>query len=182
MEGPVQLNINLLPTPTRNKVITRWVGGIVIIALLALLGDWIYITQSRQLHKQQVENLYLQAALKEYETEMTDYKSIQVMEEELAIRRNTITALEQTRRSYTEALGEIDRLKPETITIIGVEITPQKVVVNGYSPDHSSVSRMLEGIKTSPVFGGVAILSSEMNENTREVKFNLEMEWGAAFQ
>ena len=48
------------------------------------------------------------------------------------------------------------------------------------APYYSNISRMLEGIKASPTFTNVALLSSEMNENTNEVKFTLEIEWEAA--
>ena len=176
----VELNINLLQAKTRVRMSKKWTSMLIFLALMAALFTYLLISQSREISSQQVEKMRLRAAIKSCENEMMGYKPMQAMEQEMTMKSEEVAAIEKTRVSYADVLNELDKVKPPQIIIVGAEISPPRMVVNGFSPYYSNISRMLEGIKASPVFTNVALLSSDMNENNNEVKFTLEIEWEAA--
>ncbi len=176
----VELNINLLPAKTRVRMSQKWSSVLIFLVLMAALFTYLLISQSREISSQQNENMRLRDAIKRCENEMMGYEPMQAMEQEMIMKSEEVAAIEKTRLSYADVFNELDQVKPPQIIIVGAEISPPRMVVNGFSPDHSNVNRMVEGIKASPIFTNVALLSSEMNENTNEVKFTLEIEWEAA--
>jgi len=176
----VELNINLLQAKTRAGMSQRWASVLIFLALMAALFSYLLISQSREIGSQQVENMRLRAAIKSCENEMMGYKPMQALEQEMSMKSKEVAAIEKTRVSYADVFNELDKVKPPQIIIVGAEIRPKRMAANGFSPYYSNISRMLEGIKASPIFTNVALLSSEMNENTNEVKFTLEIEWEAA--
>jgi len=175
-----ELNINLLPPKNRVRMSKLWTSVIMALAFLAVLFTCFWMWQSRALSTQEVENMRLKADLKSCEDQMTFYQPVQAMEQNSTIKVKELESIEKARVSYTSVINELDRVKPDQIIIVGAEIKPPRVIVHGFSPDHSNVSRMLEGIKASPIFNNVTLLSSEMNENTSEVQFIMEIEWEAA--
>ena len=48
--------------------------------------------------------------------------------------------------------------------------------MTGFSPDHSQVARLLEGLKGSFMFKNVTVLASKMDEKINEAKFTMEIE------
>ena len=175
-----ELNINLLPAKTRVRMSKKWALMLIFLVLMAALFTYLSISQSREIGSQQVENVRLRAAIKSCENEMRGYKPMQAMEQEMIMKSEEVAAIEKTRVSYADILNELDQVKPPQIIIVGAEISPTRMVVNGFSPYYSNISQMLEGIKASPIFTNVALLSSDMNENTNEIKFTLDLEWEAA--
>jgi hypothetical protein len=175
-----ELNINLLPSKKRVRISIYWVSVPAFLAFMSALIIYLVIAQNRALGSQEVENMRLKAALESCENEMTAYQPVQALEKEMTIKSEEVETIEKTKVSYAEVMNELDKIKPAEIIIVGAEIKPPRVIVNGFSPDHSNVSRMVEGIKASPIFTNVVLLSSEMNENTNEVKYTLEIEWEAA--
>ena len=180
MERPVELNINLLQPKTRPQVPKMWSLAIILLALIAILGNYCYLLQSRAMSSQQVENMRLQAEIKRYENESGVSKPVQAMEQELTIKSKEVAVIDKTKVPFADIMNELGRVKSPQIIIVGAEIKPPMVVVNGYSPDYSNLSQMLEGIKSSLIFTKVALLSSDMNENTNEVTFTVEIEWEAS--
>lgn len=179
MQRPVELRINLLQTKKRVQVPKMWGLVIVLLVLISTLFSYYFLLQSREISSQQIENMRLKAEIKRYENEIVVLKPMQAMEQKITFKSEEVAAIEKTKISYADVINELDRVKPTQIIIVGAEITPTRLIANGFSPDHSNVSRMVEGIKSSPIFTTVILLSSEMNENTNEVKFTLEIEWGA---
>jgi len=175
----VHLNINLLQPKNQVQVSKMWCLVLLVLVLTATLFSYYFLRQSREIKGQQAENMRLKAEIISYENEIAVFEPIQNMEQEISVKSEVVTGLEKTKVSYAGVINELDRVKPTQIIIVAEEINPTRVVVNGFSPDHSNVSLMVEGIKSSPVFTKVALLASDMNETTNEVQFTLELEWGA---
>lgn len=176
MDKPVKLYINLLPPPKRFKV-NRTAGSIIlIIALLGILSASVFIIQEREINRGESENTRLQAILDNYEKEIIPFEPLQAVEQDITQKGEQISAIEKNRLSHLSAINEVDKARPETVTIVTVEIRSAKVVLNGFSPDHLTVSRMLDYLKASSLFNEVTLLTSELNEETNEVHFILEIE------
>lgn len=178
MERPADFKINLLQPKTRPQGSKMLSLVIILLALTAILFNYYYLLQSRAINSQQVKNMQLKAEIKGYENENAVLKPMQAMEQELTIKSEEIAAIEKV--PFVDVMNELGRVKPPPIIIVEAEIKPPLVVVNGFSPDYRNVSQMLEGIKSSPIFTKVALLSSDMNESTNEVKFTVEVEWEAS--
>ncbi|MEA4923976.1 MAG: PilN domain-containing protein [Syntrophomonadaceae bacterium] len=182
MAKAAELNINLIPSPQRKRMPKHVAGGLILLLLLVLsLADF-YISRHSNLVSQQAENQSLQAWLEISQSEEKIYEPVEKLDQSVNSKRNEIAAITKNRLSYAEAMSEIDRITPEAITIIGVEIIPQRVILNGYSPSYSEISRMLANIKSSHGWADVALLSSEMSDTADEVKFTLEIEREAQSQ
>jgi Tfp pilus assembly protein PilN len=156
-----------------------WTLVIIFLAIMAVLFTYLFIFQSRELNSEQDENANLKTAINSCENEMTGYQPIQALEQEMLIKSDEVAALNKNRVSYAGVMNELDKVSPPPIIIVEAEITPPKLTVNGFSPDYGNLIKMLEGIEVSPIFTRVALLSSEINENTNEVKFTLEIEMEA---
>lgn len=182
MEKPAELNINLLSSRKRIRVPKHMVWAAGLFALLFLIFACIYIAQHRITVKQQAENKNLKAVLESSRSEEKSYEPQQSLDQVMSARNKEIQALTKCKISYAEVIKQIDRFTLEPLMIIGVEINPQRVILNGYSPRYNDISRLLDSIKASPGFDAVALLSSDMNETEGEIKFTLEIEREASSQ
>ncbi len=171
-----ELNINLIPSPQRKRMPKYVTGGLILLLLLMLFLIDFYITRHNNLVNQRAENQSLHALLEISQNEETIYEPVKNLDQSINSKRNEIEAITKNRLSYAEAMNEIDRIKPESIIIIRVEIIPQRVILNGYSPNYSEISRMLANLKSSHGLADVVLLSSEMNDTSDEVQFTLEIE------
>lgn len=180
MERPVKLNINLLQPKNRIQVSKMWSLVIMILVILVILFNYYYLLQTRAITSHQAENTRLKMDIKSYESDIAVFKPVQALEQEIIIKSERVAAIERTKVSFADVMNELERIKPSAIIIVGAEIKPPLLMVNGFSPDYINVSQMLEGIKSSQIFNKVALLSSDMNENTNEVKFTVEIEWEAS--
>ena len=180
MARPGEFRINLLQPKTRVQLPKMWSLVIMLLALITILFSYYFILQSREMSSQQDENIRLKAEIQSYNNKIMAFKPLQAMEQQITVKSEEVAVLEKAQVSYADVINELDRVKTSEIIIASVEITPPRLVVNGFSPDHSNVSLMVEGIKSSPIFTKVDLLSSDINENTNEVKFILEIEWEAS--
>lgn len=180
MERLADLNINLIPSSKRTRVPKHTAGAFVMLFLLLLLFTYFYISQHKILVNQQAENENLKASLESFRREEKIYEPVKIMDQAIYVKRKEIETLTKNRLPYAEVMNEIDRIRPEAIIIVGAEINSKRVILNGYSPDLSEISRMLENAKSSSGLADVALLTSEKNETTDEVKFTLEIEREAA--
>jgi len=180
MENPLRININLLePQPRVQSRVISYGLGFLVLAVLGGLSGYFYMLQSRELTNQQAVNTKLKAELKQYEKEMTIFKPLQEMTNEMTSKSKKVQELEKMQVSYADVMMEIDKIVPPTVIMAGVEIKAGKVIMAGFSPEHSQVARLLEGLKGSSKFKNVTVLASQMNEETNEVEFTLEMDWEA---
>jgi Fimbrial assembly protein (PilN). len=182
VEKPAELNINLLSSPKRNRVPNYMVWAAGLLALLFLIFACIYILQHKIIVNQQAENKNLKAALESSRSKEEFYKSLQTLDQAMNARNKAIQAITENKLSYVEVINQIDRFTLEPLMIVGIEINPQRVILNGYSPRYSDISRLLDGLKASPGFDDVALLSSDMNEAEGEIKFTLEIDREASSQ
>lgn len=179
MERPVLLNVNLLPPPNSFRPAKTWGAVMLIMLLLGTVSAGVFIAQKQEINKQESENIRLQASLTNYKNAMVSFAAMQIREQKIAAKGERITAIEEKRLSYSALLNEIDQAGLAPLTIVAVEVKGPRTVVSGFSPDHSTVSRMLETITGDSIFKDVISLSSELNEETNEVNFILEIEWEA---
>jgi Tfp pilus assembly protein PilN len=180
MKTPTEININLLePQPWVQPRMFYWGLLISALAVMVIIVGYLFILQNRQLTDQQAINTKLKAETKNHEKDMNIFKPIEEMSKEMASRGQKVEALEKMRVSYLEVITEIDKVVPANIMMAGIDIKAQTVIMNGFSPDHSQVARLLEGLKASPRFKNVAVLSSQIDEKTNEAKFTVEMDWEA---
>jgi Tfp pilus assembly protein PilN len=178
MQKPVQININLLETKPRfQSPIFYGVLGIIVFTMLAGFAGFFYMWQSRELDKQQAVNNQLKAEVKKHEKEMAIFRPIQEMNKDMAIRSQQVEELEKMRISHADIMREIDKVVPPKVIMVGIEIKAQKVVITGFSPDHSQVARLLDGLKSISRFKNVTVLASQMGEKNNEADFTIEMDW-----
>jgi len=180
MESPLRININLLePQPRVHSRVINYGLGFLVLAVIGGLSGYFYMLQSHELTNQQALNTKLKAELKQYEKEMTVFKPLQEMGSEMNTKSQKVQELEKMQVSYADAMMEIDKIIPARVIMVGVEIKGGKVIMTGFSPEHSQVARLLDGLKGSSRFKNVTVLASQMNEKTNEVEFTLEMDWEA---
>ena len=65
---------------------------------------------------------------------MMGYKPMQAMEQEMIMKSEEVASIEKTRVFYADVFNELDQVKPPQIIIVGAEISPTRMVVNGFSP------------------------------------------------
>ena len=179
MESPLELKINLLEPKPRVRIPIILGLGFFLFALMVIMTVWFYTWQSRELSSQQTEKERLKTEIESYEQMFLVLKPIQEIEAAISIKNKEAATLAEIKMSYADIINEIDKVIPPEVTMVEIDIKPPRVVLTGFSPGHSVVARLLAGIKTSPRFTGVVLLTSEMKENSNEAQFTMEMEWEA---
>lgn len=181
MNGAMQTNINLLETKTDGQLRIICGGlGIVLLLVMGGLSLYWYLSLSREIVYQQTMNTNLKAEVKKIGAEIEAVKPIQEMEKETTARSQKVKALQELQVSHLELRNEIDKLIPSGMLLVTVNINLPKVVVNGFCAEHSLEARFLDNLKTSSRFKNVTVLTSDMDENTKEAKFTMEMDWEGA--
>lgn len=180
MQSQIPININLLePSPRSSHRFNYYVLGFLILAITGVLTGYFYILQNRELANQQALNTELKTEVQKYEKEMAIFKPIEELSKEIASKNQKVNSLEKTQESYAKVMMEIDKALPSKVIVAGVEIKGQKIVLTGFSPDHSQVARLLDGLKRSTIFKNVTVLGSKINEKTNEAEFTIDMDWEA---
>jgi Tfp pilus assembly protein PilN len=183
MDRPHQININLLERADRFQAhIIYWGLGMLLAAAVLGWSGYYYAVHSREVTQLQAENAVLKKQISSFEEENVIWTSIQASETEMLVKRQTVETLESQGVSYNELISEIDRAIPPRITMAGVETIGSRVILTGFSSDHSQVARLIEGLKNISRINNVTVFFSTMNEKTNEVKYSIEMNWGAENQ
>jgi Tfp pilus assembly protein PilN len=179
MDRPGQININLLEHADRIKPsIYYWALVMLLAAALLSCSGYFYLGYQADLARLQAEKAEITQQLSSLAAASSELASIQTSEQAIQVKRKTVEKLHGLNISHTEFINEIDRAVPPLITMVEVEITGSKVVLTGYSPDHTQVARLMEGLKNIPRAENVTVFVSELNEKTNEVKYKIEMNWG----
>jgi len=174
----MQTNINLLERKPGIQLRIVYGGvGLLVLLILSGLAFYLYVSLSREIAYQQTLNANLKSEIAKIETEINAGKPIQEMEKEIAARSQNVKALEDKQVSHSELRNEIDKALPSGMLLIAVNISLPKVAVNGFCADHSLEGRFLDNLKANARFKNVTVLTSEMDEKTKEAKFTIEMEW-----
>ncbi|MDD3364779.1 MAG: PilN domain-containing protein [Syntrophomonas sp.] len=177
MQNLVQININLLEQAAVNKLrLLYWGFGFMIMAIIVSVAGYSYMSLNEELNNQKIVNADFKLEVKKYNAEILGLKPIQELEKEMARKSQEVDEIEKEQVSFSNLITEIDKVIPPKVVIVGVEIKAQKVVVTGFSPDHSQVARLLEGLKGSSRFKNMTVLSSKMDEKIDEAKFTMELD------
>lgn len=177
MQDLVQININLLEREDVNNLrLLYWGLMFMMMAIFGGLTGFSYMSLSKEFNYQQAVNADLKSEFKKYDNEMLVLKPILEMKKEIARKSQEVIEIEKEQLSYRDVIAEIDKVVPPKVLIVGVDIKALKVVMTGFSPDHSQVARLLEGLKGSFMFKNVTVLASKMDEKINEAKFTMEIE------
>ncbi|PKM78586.1 MAG: hypothetical protein CVU90_00895 [Firmicutes bacterium HGW-Firmicutes-15] len=175
MQDLVQININLLKREdVYNSRLLYWGLGFVIMAIIGVMTGVGYMSLSKDLKYQQAVNADLKSEYQKYDNEMVALTPILEMKKEIDRKSQEVINIQKEQVSFSDVISEIDKVLPPEVIMLGVDIKAQKVVVTGFSPDHSQVARLLKGLKGSFRFNNVTILS-KMDEKTDEAKFTIEL-------
>lgn len=177
MPDLVQININLLVRKDSNKVRpVYWGIGFILLAIIGGLTGFGYISLSKELSQQQMVNAELQSKINRYNDEIAGLKPIREMERELVRKSQEVVEIEKGLVSYSDLIAAIDKAEPPKVLVVGLDIKAPKTVVNGFSPDHSHIARMIEGLQNSFGYENLTLLTSIINEEIDESKFALELD------
>lgn len=183
MDRPQQININLLERRERIQahIVYLGLGMLLTAAILVWSGNY-YVGHSRVIIQLQAENADLNNQLASNSQENVLLAFNQDNETKRIVKKQTVKSLELRRVSYTELINEIDRVIPPSITMVGFDAKGNRVILTGFSPDHTQVARLMEGLKNIACLHNFNIFDSELNEQTNEVKYTIELDWEAEHQ
>ena len=180
MQNPVRIHINLLQKEVGSH--RGWYyWGLSIIMMLILIGLAVYynLSAGKELKHLQFVNTYLKSEIRKNEQGIALTTPIIEMGKLIDSKVQGIDLIEKHQMYFVDAWENIDESVPAQILIVGIEINPQKVVVTGLSPDHGKLAGFIQNLERRPRFKNVAALSSQMNENSNEVSFTMEINWEA---
>lgn len=152
------------------------------VMIIALLGSMagVYYTSFRQLSEQQALNKDLKVQIEKNQKLSVYMKANEELKNQLALKQNTVAAVQDMQVSYLDTIEEIARVVPGKMLLTETEIVAGKITIKGYSPNHREVASFLAGLRENPVFKDVQLVSSQTEEEVTEgaeVKFAIEMDW-----
>ncbi len=173
-----QININLLvPKEPHNTRLLYWGTGFIIMAIIGGLIGFAYTSLIKELNHQKVVNTELKSVLNKYNNEIVRQKPIRDLQIELARQSQAVADIQKEQVSYSSLITALDEVKPPELLVVGLDIKAPKIVMNGFSPDHSQIARLMEGLQRDLGFDHVEVLTSVTDEESGEAKFTLELAW-----
>ena len=184
MKNSKGIMINLLGkkpgiSPIRYSLLA---GSCIIVLILLLFTGYIYKSALAELARQENINARLQASLEDYKVKSVTVETQQSLEQNMLAKQDSINQLQPFLVSHLEVLGEIEKSVPAGILLTELEVETSKAILKGYAPDHNEIARLLSGLRISSCFKSVIEVSSRYEEETDEILFNIEMDWGEGSQ
>lgn len=179
MAAPPGIRINLLEVDKKQLERQKFTY-IAIIIIIAMLGSTagIYYSAFNGYKQQIITNHQLKSQLAGYQDINTALDVMGTFKNQVDNKRRSVSAVEGQKIFVTAIMEEIGRAVPAQVKLISTEIGRDKVIINGYSPDHKNVAALLSGLRESSFFNEVRMVSSEMDKESGEVKFVIENDWG----
>jgi Tfp pilus assembly protein PilN len=179
MSTPPEIMINLLEVD-KKRLERQKFAYITIVIIIALLGSasGIYFSAFNEYKQQMITNRQLKSQLASYHNLTTALDVVEKFQNQVASKRNSVSAIESQKISYTAIMEEIARAVPTRVKLIGVEMTQVGIIINGYSPDHENVAKFLSGLRNTSFFYEVRLVFSELDKESGEVRFVIENSWG----
>lgn len=183
MPSSPEIMINLLEVD-KKRLERRKFTYIVIIIIIALLGSasGIYYSALTEYKQQMIANRHLKKELASCQNLNTTMDVMESFKNQVASKRNSVSAIEIQKISYTAIMEEIARAVPARVKLTGAEITQVGIIINGYSPNHENVASFLSGLRNSSFFNEVRLVSSELDNESGEVRFVIENSWGVGIR
>lgn len=144
---------------------------------LILCGSGFYLWCNSQIIDQQSENNELKSKINSQTLELELYNPGQMMEMEVFQKERQVDMIAKPVVSHAYIYTEVQRIIPAQILITEMEIKESKVKILGFCPDHHYVASFIQALNSISTLGNVSLVSSIMNENLDQVKFNIEIEW-----
>lgn len=179
MAVPQEIMINLMEvdrSQVRRKKFAL-TSVILVIAMVGILAGAYFSAFSAYL-EQQALNKELKVQMARYHKLQAALKESETIKKQLSVKSNTVAEIEALQISYIRILKEISLALPPGILVINTRIAPERISISGFSANHNEVARFLSGLRESPIFKEVRVVSSEADTESAENKFTIESDWG----
>ncbi|MDD2620499.1 MAG: PilN domain-containing protein [Syntrophomonadaceae bacterium] len=180
MEHSKPIYINLL---RRDQKHSRQIAdGMLFCLLLAILGIGIifhYYSMKVELRLLQESNSALKTELSGYKAEQSGLQSYKELISKVEAKQKSNAKVRESQIKCVEAYEELEHALPEGLVMTNIEINREEMLMNGYVPDYQKLAAFLSGLRKSSPGQNIILLSSNIDKESGEVMFKLEMGWEA---
>lgn len=178
MPMPPDIHINLLEHDTSRQQARAEVIIIVLLtAVIALVMLAVHFNQVQKVEREKKINRQLQQEMLKYRPAQAAMLLNQNIEQELAAKNKTIATLKSLGIPATSILADIDSSMPDKVTAINIIISDAKITLKGYAPDFYSVAALVVSLQSRERFHEVKVLNAQLEEDSGEVVYTIEMAW-----
>lgn len=175
---PIYINLLIREQQQKRRIPASLMACLLLAVLGIGLGCWHGYMQD-ELRSLQAENAELQAELGQFKEEQLELQSYQDLRSQIESKEARVSELSQAKINCVEVYEEIEQAIPRGLVLIGIEINKEKVMMNGYAVDYEDLAAALSGLRKSPLLHNVMLLSSNIDKDSGEVLFKVEMRWEA---
>jgi len=173
-----KIKINLLERDEKRtkRVITTF---LIFFAVFGGGMGYFYNSALIDFAEQQKMNSELKAIVEKDKEARDIFKSYQELQQELQEKKKIVEKIADIQVSYVDVLGEIEQAIPDGVIIKEIDIQTVTAALNGYAHDHSDVAKFLSGLRRSPVFNDILVVSSDLDESSDTIVFSIKVGWEA---
>jgi Tfp pilus assembly protein PilN len=179
MAVPQEIIINLIEVDQSQVRRKRYAltSIILIIAIVGVLAG-AYFSAFSAYREQQLLNKELKVQMARYDKLQEALRESETIKKQVSVKSDTVAQIEALQISYTRILKEISGAQPHGVIVTNTIIAPEKISISGFSANHHEVARFLSGLRESPIFKEVRVVSSEVDAEGAENIFTIESGWG----
>ena len=172
--------INLLNYTNRNNRVVQSVIGCLIICVLligTLAGHYFWAYNNLTVEKER--SVQLQAKNKELQDEGVDVESQRVLLADLLDRESIVEQIEAKKISHVDVLWDIENSMPVNVKMIFITFEETKITLYGLARSYDDVTELLAGLRKSPYIDGITLVTTKLDEKSKEITFTIDIGWKA---
>lgn len=171
--------INLIEKDQAKETKRLGVAVIVTLLLFVLAGmGFIYRYEQIKLNTETNRYQELMAREKSNQTTIDSLQDLREFRQELNRKRKLVLQVENVKTSHLHVLAEVEKAIPAGVVLVGIDIQEQRGLLHGTAPNYTMVASFLSGLRESVLFKDVEVVSSSLNEESQQVNFSIEADWG----
>lgn len=177
MSKPIKINLSTKPR-TDSRIIIIRVSIVLLVSFLGIGMGFFYCKALHELRLQEAMNQNLKSQQAEYINLQQDLEKQLDLDNKLKAKARHVEELSKKSPLLSKAFGEIETAVTPDMQLLELQITSDRVLITGLSPDFTEVAKMLAALEKSEIFSNTGLISSRETIGNRVI-FEIETGWEA---